>query len=341
MTVDIAALRRKKELNSKMIDEIDAKILKDLLRDGRKKITDIAYEAQISKDVIYQHYTRMKKEGIIVGSTIMIEYKALGYNVNLSLSLSIPIQNQQLMMEQLKELPGLYDVYQWGTKSELWAVLHLNDSKQIEEVKLLVRKLPCLMADFDIWTSTKFMLTNLSIFSGENLSIDNKEKMIEAKKINSDPIKLDELDRKIIEELVYDCRKPFAEIAKKTGTSPSTIMRRYQRLTHNNIIRSTIQIDPSKIGYPANAIFRIKANAQVDLDEVSKSIFEIPDIYLVFKTLGKFDYLIFSCVKTLEHLLHIEEKISHISDVQQIEKATVLSLKLGCLPFPAIPISTF
>jgi DNA-binding Lrp family transcriptional regulator len=52
-------------LSSKIIDELDAKILANLLRDGRKKFSAIANETNVSLDVIFQHYKKMEKEGII------------------------------------------------------------------------------------------------------------------------------------------------------------------------------------------------------------------------------------------------------------------------------------
>ena len=61
------------------IDEIDAKILKDLLVYGRKPFTEIAKEAGTTKNIVWQRYKRMKKEGIIVGSTIQANYQRLGY----------------------------------------------------------------------------------------------------------------------------------------------------------------------------------------------------------------------------------------------------------------------
>jgi DNA-binding Lrp family transcriptional regulator len=48
----------------KNIGEIDIKILKELLKDGRKSFTDIAQEYHLSKDIIWKHYNDMKKTGI-------------------------------------------------------------------------------------------------------------------------------------------------------------------------------------------------------------------------------------------------------------------------------------
>jgi len=52
------------------IDVINSKILKELLRDGRKSFAEIAKECKTSKDVIAKRYKQMKSKGIIVGVTI-------------------------------------------------------------------------------------------------------------------------------------------------------------------------------------------------------------------------------------------------------------------------------
>ena len=43
----------------KDLEEIDVKILKELLKDGRKSFTTIAEEYQTSKDIVWKHYKNM------------------------------------------------------------------------------------------------------------------------------------------------------------------------------------------------------------------------------------------------------------------------------------------
>jgi DNA-binding Lrp family transcriptional regulator len=135
------------------IDEIDAKILRDLLIDGRKEFTEIAKEAQVSKDVIWQHYNNMKKEGIIIGATIQLNYAALGYNVSASFFVDVPPTEQRHVVEQLRKIPGLYDAYRWGNPSRLWAVSDLMRAEQIDKVKQLIKRLPSVLKlEVEIWT---------------------------------------------------------------------------------------------------------------------------------------------------------------------------------------------
>jgi DNA-binding Lrp family transcriptional regulator len=43
----------------KKLDEIDIKIIKDLLRDGRKNFAAIAKECNVSKTTIGEHYKKL------------------------------------------------------------------------------------------------------------------------------------------------------------------------------------------------------------------------------------------------------------------------------------------
>jgi Lrp/AsnC family transcriptional regulator for asnA, asnC and gidA len=328
-------------MSSEIIDEIDAKILKDLLLNGRKKFTAIAKEAHVSKDVICQRYKNMKKRGIIGGTTVMIDYKALGYNINASAYISVPAQEQQLVIEQLCKVPGLYDIYEWGS-SALWSVVHLTDTEQIESVKKFIKRVPSVnRLEFDIWVGIRFMMTNLSILSNKNSLTDTNIRVTGDSKIKRDLIEADEIDRQIIEKLVYDGRAPFSSIAKKIGISTSTVMRRYQELARKKVIRPIIQINLSKLGYPADVNFRLITNPQDDLGNVADSISKIPDIYVIFKLIGSHDLMVFACAKSLEHLFDLELQIANVPGVQKVEKVTVLSRPLACAPFPGVAMSNF
>lgn len=62
-----------------MLDELDVKILKDLLKDSRKKFSDIARESGVSVPTIRARYKRLKDERYILGSTLLVNPKDLGY----------------------------------------------------------------------------------------------------------------------------------------------------------------------------------------------------------------------------------------------------------------------
>jgi DNA-binding Lrp family transcriptional regulator len=324
-------------LSSKAIDEIDAKILKDLLIDGRKRFVAIAEEAHVTKDVICQHYSSMKKEGIIAGATAMINYRALGYDVNVSLSLRVLTPERQFVIDQLSKISGLYDVYQWGSNSSLWAVLHLDSTRKIENIERFVKRIPAVIkSDIEIWVGVRFLMSNLSVLFNKASQTDRFIINTESREID-----VDNLDRQIIEKLVYDGRAPFSDIAKEAGASTSTVMRRFQELIDKHVIKPTIQINPLILGYPVDANFRLTTSGQADSVEVADKICAISDVYAIFNVMGAYDFRVFACVKDFKHLFDLESQIANVPGVLEIERPTVLPLTLECLPFPGVPMSSF
>lgn len=325
---------------AKKIDEIDAKILKDLLKDGRKEFTEIAREAQVSKDVIWQHYTNLKKEGIIVGATIQLNYAALGFNVAASFFVDVPAHQRQQVIEQLRKIPGLYDAYRWGSHSRLWAVSDLMKAEQIDQVKQLIKKLPSVLRlEVEVWTGSKDMPENLSVLT-DKISSDTEKREIQTKnRIEKNVGKIDEIDRQIIEKLAVNGRASFNDIGKELGISTSTAIRRYNDLKRNGVIRTLIQINPIRIGYPITACFRLTVDSQGDLTSIAEKIAKIPDVVGILKTTGTYDLTMITEIKNFEHFVALETEIANIDGVREMDTPALNQFPV--LPYSREHISTF
>lgn len=72
-------------------------------------------------------------------------------------------------------------------------------------------------------------------------------------------MKLDEKDRLLIKLLSRDARMPVSELSKRVGLSSPATSERMRRLEASGIItRFTLEIDLVALGYPLQAIVRIK-----------------------------------------------------------------------------------
>ena len=87
-----------------MLDEIDVKILKDLLKDSRKSFSDIAKECGVSVPTIRARYKRMKAEGIILGSTLLVNPQDLGYETVASIHLNVKPEEVKKFIDSLDYL---------------------------------------------------------------------------------------------------------------------------------------------------------------------------------------------------------------------------------------------
>jgi DNA-binding Lrp family transcriptional regulator len=63
------------------IDEIDAKILRMLIKDARASLSDIAKECEKSSVAVLNRIRRLKKLGVITGATIFPALNVLGFQI--------------------------------------------------------------------------------------------------------------------------------------------------------------------------------------------------------------------------------------------------------------------
>jgi Lrp/AsnC family transcriptional regulator for asnA, asnC and gidA len=328
-------------ITAKKIDEIDTKILKDLLIEGRKELRKIAREAKVSKDIIWQHYNNMKKEGIILGATIQVNYAALGYDVAASFFIDVPPSEQHQVAEQLRKIPGLHGSFRWGSPSRLWAVAEMIKASRIEAVKESINSLSSVRkVEVEVWTGSRNQPENLSILDNSKISSGTERTEIQhRRRIKETAVKIDETDRQIIEKLVVDGREPFSSIGKELGISTNTVIRRYNKLKRNGIVRALIQINPTKIGYLAMVCFRLMVGSQGNLDSIVEKMAKIPDVFGIIKTTGIFEVAIFTATKDLAHFFALETEIAGIPGILEMETATIDPYTM--LPSPGEHISTF
>ncbi len=61
------------------LDKIDRTIITTLVSDARTPFRKIARELDVSPDTINNHFEKLKKEGVIIGSTVVLNPKKIGY----------------------------------------------------------------------------------------------------------------------------------------------------------------------------------------------------------------------------------------------------------------------
>ncbi len=325
---------------TKKIDEIDAKILRDLLNDGRKKFTKIAEEAGVSKDIIWQHYKKMKKEGIIVGATILLDYKSYGYLFSASFFVNVESQKQDEIIERIQELPNIYPLaFRWGNNSEIWVIGDLESLAEMDYFKQRLKSLPSVIGlRTEVWTAHRRLLDNLSILH-INQKLSKADGTDTRKSIRKTAGKIDETDKQIIEKLAANGRTSFRKIAKELKISTDTVSRRYKKLEEDGIIRVIIQINPSKLGYHADACFSLAFVSQESVSDTIQRITNIPDVYEIWKTSGIYDIIIMVKIRDIEQLITLQDKLGSTPGITRME--TVVLKPFPLLPYPREHMSTF
>ncbi len=137
---------------------------------------------------------------------------------------------------------------------------------------------------------------------------------------------LDELDKKILNLIVDDARKPFLEIARACNVSGAAIHQRVQKLIHIGVIKgSRFVLDNEKTGYKTCAYIGINLKKPEQFTAVTEALMKIPEVIECHYTTGKYDIFIKIYAKSNQHLLEIIH--SRLQPLGLSRTETLISLK--------------
>ena len=135
-----------------------------------------------------------------------------------------------------------------------------------------------------------------------------------------------DLDKRIIEHLQQDGRRPFTQIATELGVSEAAVRARTNRLIERGILQVVGVTDPLKLGFQQWAMIGVKCEA-ARLLEVAEEIAAFPETDYVVITAGTYDILVECVAEDNEHLLRfLSEKLRKISGVRETETFVYLRL---------------
>ena len=87
----------------------------------------------------------------------------------------------------------------------------------------------------------------------------------------SNPVTLDKQGEYILEALADDGRRPFDDVARRSGVSEQTVGRRVDQMRQNGLLVIRALADPAILGFPVGALIRIAATPK-RFDSVVRSI---------------------------------------------------------------------
>ncbi len=112
-----------------IIDGIDKIILRQLMKDARKPILEIAKKAGISGAAIHQRLRKLEKSGLLAGSSFVVDPKVLGYRTMAFIGVYLDnTTNNARIIRQLGDIPEVIEChYTTGNWSLLTKILCKNN----------------------------------------------------------------------------------------------------------------------------------------------------------------------------------------------------------------------
>lgn len=130
---------------------------------------------------------------------------------------------------------------------------------------------------------------------------------------------IDEIDRKIIEALQVDGRRPFTKLAAELGISEASVRQRVSNLINTHVMQIVAVSNPAKLGYNLACMIGIRASGD-RLFEVAEQISAFDEVIYLIICAGSFDLMAEVVCQDNDHLLHfLTEKLYKVEGVQQTE----------------------
>jgi Lrp/AsnC family transcriptional regulator for asnA, asnC and gidA len=136
---------------------------------------------------------------------------------------------------------------------------------------------------------------------------------------------LDDVNKRIIEQLQRDGRMSYAALAKVVGLSEAAVRQRVQRLLDTSVMQIVAVTDPLTLGFARQVMVGLKVTG--DMRPIALALATIPEVDYVVICAGAYDLLAELVCTDDDHLLALlNDKIRAIAGVTETETFVYLRL---------------
>jgi Lrp/AsnC family transcriptional regulator, regulator for asnA, asnC and gidA len=136
---------------------------------------------------------------------------------------------------------------------------------------------------------------------------------------------VDDVGKRLIEELQQDGRRSYAALAKTVGLSEAAVRQRVQRMVDSGLMQVVAVTDPLQVGFRRQAMIGLRVEG--DLVRVADELAKIDEVDYVVITAGSFDILLELVCEDDDHLLRVlSERVRTLPGVRDTETFVYLKL---------------
>jgi DNA-binding Lrp family transcriptional regulator len=143
-------------------------------------------------------------------------------------------------------------------------------------------------------------------------------------------LRLDDIDRQIVAQLLKDGRASYSQIGDRVGLSAPAVKRRVDRLRHDGVINGyAAVVDPAALGWTTEAFIEIFCTGATSPEEIYASVRPHPEVVAAYTITGDASALVHLRTRDIQHLEEALERLRRESNIMQTKTAIVLSRLIG------------
>ncbi len=127
---------------------------------------------------------------------------------------------------------------------------------------------------------------------------------------------LDDLDKRILKLLQFNCRLSFAELSRELNVAEATVRFRVNRLVDDGVItRFAALVNPTKVGMKVSGAILLKIDPAY-LEEACRQLVSFNETLYLFQSTGEYDVVSVIVTRDMEHLNNLVKNTKMIPGVK-------------------------
>ena len=122
-------------------DDTDVRVLRNLQKDARTNFADIAKECGVSVDTIIKRLQRLQKNGVVKGTTILLDPRLLGMDCLASLEVNVDAVDVAEVVNAMKNQQGVVFCTPSMGMQNIFAVAVLRSMKDLNVLRESIKGL--------------------------------------------------------------------------------------------------------------------------------------------------------------------------------------------------------
>jgi len=140
------------------LDEIDHRILEILTEDARTSFREIARRLKISPDTVSNRYEKLKENGVIITSTVVIDPSKIGYSFIARFGIDVKPAYSTQVLERVIQIPSVIVASKLVGGHDLVAISVIKDFEHLCDLRDTMLEMPFVdKVELGMWIKTMEM----------------------------------------------------------------------------------------------------------------------------------------------------------------------------------------
>lgn len=136
---------------------------------------------------------------------------------------------------------------------------------------------------------------------------------------------LDDIDKKILTELLKDSKRSYRDIARSVGVSAATVINHVNRLESAGVIKDySVRLDFERLGFELTVITEMTVS-RGKLLETQKEIAKMPNVCAVYDVTGEIDSIVIAKFRNRRELSEFPKDLLSMPFVERTNTHVVLN----------------